>query len=107
MLNRKILFYFLILLSSSQILFANYGFYRKVANTCKYYRVEIDEKKMQLTKNTDGSYNFSIEMKSLRNNEKMTLVGSVRLALTYELGDAILLFWILKQQHRETKRTPN
>ena len=87
MLNKKLLFYFLVLLSSSQILFANYGFYRKVANTCKYYRVEIDEKKMQLTKSADGSYSFSIEMKSLRNNfEMVMLVGfiSVGQAITHQ-----------------------
>ena len=63
---------------SSQFAFANYGFYRKVANTCKYYRVTVDEKKMSLTKNKDGSYSFSIEMKSLRNNfEMVMLVGFI------------------------------
>ena len=42
---------------------------------------------MQLTKNTDGSYNFSIEMKSLRNNfEMVMLVGfiSVGQAITHQ-----------------------
>ena len=39
------------------------------------HRVEIDEKKMQLTKNADGSYNFSIEMKNFRNNFEIMLVG--------------------------------
>ncbi len=78
MFNKKFILYFLIIFSSSQLLFANYGFYRKVANTCKYYRVDIDEKKMQLIKNSDGSYNFSIEMQSLRNNfEMVMLVGFI------------------------------
>lgn len=63
---------------SSQFVFANYGFYRKVTNTCKYYRVTVDEKKMSLTKNKDGSYSFSIEMESLRNNfEMVMLVGFI------------------------------
>ena len=63
---------------SSQFAFANYGFYRKVANTCKYYRVTVDEKKMSLTMNKDGSYSFTIEMKSLRNNfEMVMLVGFI------------------------------
>ena len=63
---------------SSQFVFANYGFYRKVTNICKYYRVTVDEKKMSLTKNKDGSYSFSIEMESLRNNfEMVMLVGFI------------------------------
>ena len=63
---------------SSQFAFANYGFYRKVANTYKYYRVTVDEKKMSLTMNKDGSYSFTIEMKSLRNNfEMVMLVGFI------------------------------
>ena len=63
---------------STQFVFANYAFYRKVSNTCKFYRVSIDEKKMSLIKNKDGSYNFSIEMESLRNNfEIVMLVGFI------------------------------
>ena len=62
MLNKKFLFYLLVLLSSSQILFANYGFYRKVANTCKYYRVEIDEKKIV---SSTGALEFSSIPKKL------------------------------------------
>ena len=63
---------------STQFVFANYAFYRKVSNTCKFYRVSIDEKKMSLIKNKDGSYNFSIEMESLRNNfEMVMLVGFI------------------------------
>ena len=49
-----------------------------MSNTCKFYRVSIDEKKMSLIKNKDGSYNFSIEMESLRNNfEMVMLVGFI------------------------------
>ena len=66
------------LVMSTQFVFANYAFYRKVTNTCKYYRVSVDEKKMALTKNADGSYHFSIEMESLRNNfEMVMLVGFI------------------------------
>ena len=75
---RKILALATILVMSTQFVFANYAFYRKVANTCKYYRVSVDQKKMALTKNADGSYHFSIEMESLRNNfEMVMLVGFI------------------------------
>ena len=75
---RKIFGLATILVLSTQFMFANYAFYRKVANTCKYYRVSVDQKKMALTKNADGSYHFSIEMESLRNNfEMVMLVGFI------------------------------
>ena len=75
---RKIFAMVTILVISTQFVFANYAFYRKVTNTCKYYRVSVDEKKMALTKNADGSYHFSIEMESLRNNfEMVMLVGFI------------------------------
>ena len=75
---RKILALATILVLSTEFVFANYAFYRKVTNTCKYYRVSVDPKKMILTKNTDGSYHFSIEMESLRNNfEMVMLVGFI------------------------------
>ena len=78
MTTKRIFAVFIVLVMSSQFAFANYGFYRKVANTCKYYRVTVDEKKMSLTKNKDDSYSFSIEMKSLRNNfEMVMLVGFI------------------------------
>ena len=78
MTTKRIFSVFIVLMMSSQFAFANYGFYRKVANTCKYYRVTVDEKKMSLTKNKDASYSFSIEMKSLRNNfEMVMLVGFI------------------------------
>ena len=75
---KKILSLAIIIIMSTQFVFANYAFYRKVSNTCKFYRVSIDEKKMSLIKNKDGSYNFSIEMESLRNNfEMVMLVGFI------------------------------
>ena len=75
---KKILSLAIIIIMSTQFAFANYAFYRKVSNTCKFYRVSIDEKKMSLIKNKDGSYNFSIEMESLRNNfEMVMLVGFI------------------------------
>ena len=78
MTTKRIFSVFIVLVMGSQFAFANYGFYRKVANTCKYYRVTVDEKKMSLTMNKDGSYSFTIEMKSLRNNfEMVMLVGFI------------------------------
>ncbi len=78
MTTRKILSLAIVLVMGSQFAYANYGFYRKVSNTCKYYRVTVDEKKMALTKNADGSYHFTIEMQSLRNNfEMVMLVGFI------------------------------
>lgn len=75
---KKILSLAIVIIISTQFVFANYAFYRKVSNTCKFYRVSIDEKKMSLIKNKDGSYNFSIEMESLRNNfEMVMLVGFI------------------------------
>ena len=75
---KKILSLVIVIIMSTQFVFANYAFYRKVSNTCKFYRVSIDEKKMSLIKNKDGSYNFSIEMESLRNNfEMVMLVGFI------------------------------
>ena len=75
---KKILSLAILIIMSTQFVFANYAFYRKVSNTCKFYRVSIDEKKMSLIKNKDGSYNFSIEMESLRNNfEMVMLVGFI------------------------------
>ena len=68
---KKILALATILVLSTQFVFANYAFYKKVVNTCKYYRVNVDQKKMALTKNADGSYHFSIEMESMRNNFEM------------------------------------
>jgi hypothetical protein len=75
---RKILTLATVLIISTQFVFANYAFYRKVTNTCKFYRVTVDEKKMALTKNADGSYHFTIELESLRNNfEMVMLVGFI------------------------------
>lgn len=75
---KKLFLLIAVLTLSTQTVYANYGFYRKVANTCKFYRVTVDEKKMVLTKNVDGSYHFNIEMKSLRNNfEMVMLVGFI------------------------------
>ena len=75
---KKILSLAIVIIMSTQFVFANYAFYRKVSNTCKFYRVSIDEKKMSLIKNKDGSYNFSIEMESLRHNfEMVMLVGFI------------------------------
>ena len=77
MILRKFIILGTIIVMSTQFAFANYAFYRKVSNTCKFYRVSIDEKKMSLTKNEDGSYHFTIEMESLRNNFEMVMLVGV------------------------------
>ena len=66
---RKFFAVSIVLLMSTQVLFANYAFYRKVANTFKFYRIPLDEKKMSLTENADGSYQFSIELTSTKRND--------------------------------------
>ncbi len=66
---RKIFAVSIVLLMSTQVLFANYAFYRKVANTFKFYRIPLDEKKMSLTEKADGSYQFSIELTSTKRND--------------------------------------
>ena len=66
---RKIFALSIVLLMGTQVLFANYAFYRKVANTFKFYRIPLDEKKMVLTENPDGSYQFSIELTSTKRND--------------------------------------
>tara|TARA_B100000953_G_C17732765_1_gene329453 strand:- start:97 stop:519 length:423 start_codon:yes stop_codon:yes gene_type:complete len=57
----------------NQLLFANYAFYKKVANTCKHYRISVDENKMFLTETKDG-YHFTIELESRRTNFDMVLL---------------------------------
>jgi len=84
---RKIIAITALIVFSSQFAWANYAFYRQIVNTCKLYRMPVDEKKMVLTKNDDGSYHFSIEMKAkLRNDfETPMLVAfiSVGQAISY------------------------
>ncbi|MFL3026628.1 MAG: hypothetical protein ACJZZ8_03970 [Candidatus Neomarinimicrobiota bacterium] len=66
---KKIITVSAFLLFSSQLALANYAFYRQIVNTCKLYRMPVDEKKMSLTKKDDGSYHFSIEMKAKLRND--------------------------------------
>ena len=66
---RKIIAITALIVLSSQIAWANYAFYRQIVNTFKLYRMPVDEKKMVLTKNDDGSYHFSIEMKAKLRND--------------------------------------
>lgn len=74
---KKILSLSIVLIMSTQFVFANYAFYRKVSNTCKFYRVAVDENKMSLTETKDG-YHFTIEMNSRRVNFDMVmLVGFI------------------------------
>ena len=53
---KRIFSVFIVLVMSSQFAFANYGFYLKVKNTCKYYSVTVDEKKMSRSVSIDSSF---------------------------------------------------
>ncbi|MBL47211.1 MAG: hypothetical protein CMG56_06950 [Candidatus Marinimicrobia bacterium] len=66
---KKIISISAVLVFTSQLVFANYAFYRQVVNTCKLYRMPVDEKKMSLTKKSDGSYQFTIEMQAKLRND--------------------------------------
>ena len=48
---KKIISISAVLVFTSQLVFANYAFYRQVVNTCKLYRMPVDEKKMAKTNN--------------------------------------------------------
>lgn len=92
----KIIIILILVLIGAQPLFANYAFYRKVTNTCKYYRVEVKKSNMSLTRSADDTYDFSINLKSNRNNfEMVMLVGFI------SAGQAI------KHQREFAKNTPN
>ena len=69
----KIFIIFLFSVISSEVLHANYAFYRKVTNTCKSYRIEVKADDMDLNlENND----FSINLISRRNNfEMIMLIG--------------------------------
>ena len=69
----KIFIIFLFAVISSEVLHANYAFYRKVTNTCKSYRIEVKADDMDLNlENND----FSINLISSRNNfEMIMLIG--------------------------------
>ena len=69
----KISIIFLFAVISSEVLHANYAFYRKVTNTCKSYRIEVKADDMDLNlENND----FSINLISRRNNfEMIMLIG--------------------------------
>ena len=69
----KIFIIFLFAVISSEVLHANYAFYRKVTNTCKSYRIEVKADDMDL--NLENN-NFSINLISGRNNfEMIMLIG--------------------------------
>jgi len=67
----KILILFLFSVMSSEVLYANYAFYRKVTSTCQSYRVEVAADNMDLDlENND----FSINLNSRRNNFEMVML---------------------------------
>ena len=69
----KLLLVLFIAVTGSEVLFANYAFYRQVTSTCKSYHVEVSSGEMALS--TDKN-NFAINLTSRRNNfEMIMLVG--------------------------------
>ena len=67
----KILILLLFAVMSSQTLYANYAFYRKVTSTCKSYRLDVNADNMDLDiENND----FSINLESRRNNFEMVML---------------------------------
>jgi len=57
----------------SEVLLANYAFYRQIASTCKSYHIEVSSNEMLLS--TDNK-NFAINLTSRRNNfEMIMLIG--------------------------------
>ena len=57
----------------SEVLFANYAFYRQITSTCKSYHIEVSSNEMLLS--TDNK-NFAINLTSRRNNfEMIMLIG--------------------------------
>ena len=67
----KILSFFLFAIMSSQVLYANYAFYRKVTSTCKSHRLEVTTDDMVLDLENN---NFSINLESRRNNFEMVML---------------------------------
>ena len=71
--KNKLLLILFIAITGSEILFANYAFYRQVTSTCKSYRVEVSSGEMLLSADNN---NFAINLSSRRNNfELIMLVG--------------------------------
>ena len=69
----KIFFALFITVFGSEVLFANYAFYRQITSTCKSYHIEVSSNEMLLS--TDNK-NFSINLTSRRNNfEMIMLIG--------------------------------
>ena len=69
----KLLLVLFFALTGSEVLFANYAFYRQVTSTCKSYRVEVSSGEMSLSADNK---NFAINLTSRRNNfELIMLVG--------------------------------
>ena len=65
------IFILLFMVLGTQVLHANYAFYRKVTSTCKSYRIEVSTDDMKL--NIDNN-NFSINLNSRRNNFEMVMI---------------------------------
>jgi len=69
----KLFLVLFITLFGSEVLFANYAFYRQITSTCKSYHIEVSSNEMLLS--TDNN-NFAINLTSRRNNfEMIMLIG--------------------------------
>jgi len=55
-------------------LWANYAFYRTVTNTCKSYRIEMQEGEMYFGREEATKNKFYLSVKSNRNNFEMALI---------------------------------
>ena len=67
----KLLLVIIIAITGTEILFANYAFYRQVTSTCNSYHVEVSSSEMSLS---NDNKNFAINLTSRRNNFEMILL---------------------------------
>ena len=67
----KLLLVIIIAITGTEILFANYAFYRQVTSTCNSYHVEVSSSEMLLS---NDNKNFEINLTSRRNNFEMILL---------------------------------
>ena len=67
----KLLLVIIIAITGTEILFANYAFYRQVTSTCNSYHVEVSSSEMLLS---NDNKNFAINLTSRRNNFEMILL---------------------------------
>ena len=67
----KLLLVIIFAITGTELLFANYAFYRQVTSTCNSYHVEVSSSEMLLS---NDNKNFAINLTSRRNNFEMILL---------------------------------